>query len=121
MAAGLNNLARLLQAQGKLDEATPLFKESLAIRKKVFGDEHPDVGESLNNIALVLQAQSKYDEATPLYKESLAIKKKVLGEEHPSVATGLNNLAELLKSQARTFLTIRRCIFFVFWSAFSRC
>ena len=42
---------------GKLDEAEPLFKQSLAIRKKVFGDEHPDVAGSLNNLASLLQDQ----------------------------------------------------------------
>ena len=46
-----------LSAQGKLDEATPLYKESLAIRKKVLGEEHPDVAQSLNNLAALLEAQ----------------------------------------------------------------
>ena len=44
-------------SQGKLDEATPLYKESLAIRKKVFGDEHPKVATALNNLAQLLQDQ----------------------------------------------------------------
>ena len=88
-------------SQGKYDEAVPLYKESLAIWKKVFGDEHPKVAIALNNFASLLKAQGKYDEAVPLFKESLAIKKKVHGNEHPSVATGLNNLAGLLKAQVR--------------------
>ena len=44
-------------SQGKLDEATPLYKESLAIRKKVFGDEHPKVATALNNLAGLLKSQ----------------------------------------------------------------
>ena len=44
-------------SQGKLDEAKPLYKESLAIRKKVLGEEHPDVAQSLNNLAQLLQDQ----------------------------------------------------------------
>ena len=43
--------------QGKLDEAEPLYKESLAIKKKVFGDEHPKVALALNNLAQLLKAQ----------------------------------------------------------------
>jgi hypothetical protein len=35
----------------------PLYEESLRIRTKVFGDEHPDVAESLNNLAELLQEQ----------------------------------------------------------------
>ena len=46
-----------LSAQGKLDEAEPLYKESLAIKKKVFGDEHPDVALALNNLAALLYSQ----------------------------------------------------------------
>ena len=42
-------------AQGKLDEALPLFKQSRAIREKVFGPDHPSVAESLNNEALLLK------------------------------------------------------------------
>ena len=45
-------------AQGKLDEAEPLMKESLAIRKKAFGDEHFDVAAGLNNLALLYQTQA---------------------------------------------------------------
>ena len=66
-------------------------------------------------------SQGKLGEAEPLYRESLAIDKKVYGDEHPEIATDLNNLAQLLSDQVRTFLTIPRCLFFVLWSAFSRC
>ena len=41
-------------AQGKLEEAAPLYKRSRAIREKVFGPDHPSVAESLNNEALLL-------------------------------------------------------------------
>ena len=44
-------------SQGKLGEAEPLYKESLAIKKKVFGDEHPEVALALNNLAELLRAQ----------------------------------------------------------------
>ena len=44
-------------SQGKLGEAEPLFKESLAIDKKVYGDEHPDIATDLNNLAELLRTQ----------------------------------------------------------------
>jgi tetratricopeptide (TPR) repeat protein len=77
VAASLNNLAELLRAQGKYDEAEPLYQQSLAIRRKVctihlaasscdhsckvLGEEHPSVAKSLNNLAGLLRAQGKYD------------------------------------------------------------
>ena len=79
-----------------------MYKESLGIRKKVFGEEHPDVAQSLNNLAVLLEEGfGNYEESYKLKKESLAIKKKVFGDEHPDVALALNNLAVLLKSQVR--------------------
>ena len=43
--------------QGKYDEAEPLFRETLAIFKKVHGDEHPSVATGLNNLAGLLKKQ----------------------------------------------------------------
>ena len=40
-----NELLKLLQ-QGRYDEAIPLGKQSLAIREKVLGTEHPDTAHS---------------------------------------------------------------------------
>ena len=38
----LSNLASLLQDQGKLSEAEPLFMEVLRMRRSILGDDHPD-------------------------------------------------------------------------------
>ena len=57
-----------------------MFEESLAIRKKMLGEEHPDVADSLNNLASLYKNQGKYDEAEKMYNEALAIRKKMLGE-----------------------------------------
>ena len=38
----ISNMGRLLQAQGKLDEAEPLYREDLAACRETLGDRHPD-------------------------------------------------------------------------------
>ena len=43
--------------QGKYDEAEPLYRESLVIIKKIYGDEHPSVATGLNNLASLLDDQ----------------------------------------------------------------
>ena len=40
-----------LQAQGKLDEAEPLYQRCPAIYEKALGPDHPHVATSLNNLA----------------------------------------------------------------------
>jgi tetratricopeptide (TPR) repeat protein len=95
----LNDLATLLQDQGALAEAHPLYKRALAICEKQPGPEHPDTATCLNNLASLLQDQGVLAEARPLYERALAIYEKQLGPEHPHTATSLNNLAGLLRDQ----------------------
>ncbi len=52
MAASVRSSQLLLKAQGKYEEAEPLYRRALQIRKKALGEEHPDVARSLNNLAV---------------------------------------------------------------------
>ena len=96
----LNNLACLLQAQGDLAAARPLFERALAINEKALGPEHPDTATSLNNLASLLQAQGDLAGARPLLERALAIREKALGPEHPDTAQSLNNLASCFRTRA---------------------
>ena len=49
-------------AQGKLDEAEPLMKESLAIYKKAFGSEHRNVFNLSGNLGSILMGQGSSSE-----------------------------------------------------------
>ncbi len=42
----------MLQQQGRLDEAAPLFRKALDIRRKALGEEHPDVATAAKNLAV---------------------------------------------------------------------
>ena len=52
-----DRVASLLQAQGDLAGAEPLFREALQARREVLGDRHPDTLASVNNLASLLQAK----------------------------------------------------------------
>jgi tetratricopeptide (TPR) repeat protein len=96
-AFSLNNLAVLLENQGNLAEAQPLFERALAIYENVRGPEHGATAAVLNNLALLLQDQGKLAEARPLFERALAISEKALGPEHPNTATDMSNLARVLR------------------------
>ena len=81
VAASLNNLAGLYDAQGRYAEAEPLYERALAIWEKALGPEHPDVATSLNNLAELYRDQGRYAEAEPLYERALAIREKALGPD----------------------------------------
>lgn len=101
IAANLNNLALLYDAQGKYEQAEPFFQEALFLYKKLLRPEHPLTAQSLNNLANLYCAQGKYEQAEALYREALSLFRKLLGTEHPDTAQSLNNLAVLYHNQGK--------------------
>ena len=83
-ATSLNNLALLLQDQGDLAGARPLYERALAIFEKALGPEHPHTATSLNNLANLLQAQGDLTGARPLLERALAICEKTLVQSIPT-------------------------------------
>ncbi|MGC1544155.1 MAG: tetratricopeptide repeat protein, partial [Candidatus Acidiferrales bacterium] len=79
VATTLNDLALLYRAEGKLQDAEPLYRRSLAIREKKLGPSDPAVAVSLNNLAGLLAAENRYMEAEQKYRRALAIREKALG------------------------------------------
>ena len=58
-----DNLGLLYKNWGRYEEAEPVIKQALAIRRGVLGDQHPDTAESLNNLAGLSHEQGRYAEA----------------------------------------------------------
>ena len=73
VATSLSNLALLYDAQGRYDEAEPLYRRALAIQEKTLDPNDPFVAISLTNLGHLYRIQGRYSEAEPLYKRSLAI------------------------------------------------
>ncbi|KAK7994247.1 kinesin light chain [Apiospora marii] len=97
----MNNLANVLDSQGKYSEAEEMHRETLALRETVLGREHPDTLASMNNLALVLDRQGKYAEAEEMHREALALTETVLGRGHPSTLGSMNALAIVLGNQGK--------------------
>ena len=83
MAESVNNLANLYSDMGRYAEAEPLYRQSLEIREKKLGYDHPHVAASLNNLANLYRDLGRYAEAEPLYRRSLEIWEKQLGATTP--------------------------------------
>jgi Tetratricopeptide repeat len=69
----LSNLAQLLQATSRLEEAKALCRRALAIDELSFGPNHPRVATHLNNLALLLKTTGQLEEGEALYRRALAI------------------------------------------------
>ncbi len=77
-----------------------LHREALAIRKQLYGDEHPAVAESLRCLGNDLWRQNREAEGIAAYRQALAMQRKLFGNEHLDVAYSLHGLANALHSQA---------------------
>jgi tetratricopeptide (TPR) repeat protein len=93
----LNTLALKLQAQGKYDEAEPLYREAVKVSRETVGNRHPDTLTSINNLGLLLQAKGDLAAAEPLYREALEVQRETLGDRHPSTLHSINSLGVLLQ------------------------
>src|SRR5205823_2231210 len=98
IAASLNNVAAMVasrrpragprrdlerereESKRNRAEAEQLFREALAMDKKLHGAEHLDVARSLASLATLLESGRDHDAAEPLYREALDIRRKLLGK-----------------------------------------
>ena len=92
VARTLNYLGVLLRAKGDLAAAEPMLREALAIRRRVLGEERPEVAESLAELATALRDKRQFEEAEQLFLAALALRQKVLGDTHPQTRGSLNRL-----------------------------
>ena len=95
----LNDMAQLLLAQGKYDDAELLIRRALAITEKALGAEHPDTALRLGNLGSLLRIKGDFDAAEQLLRKSLEILDRELGSDHPTTGAIVDNLAELLRDK----------------------
>lgn len=97
LSVNLNNLAILLQQDGKLDEADELFSEAVELINTIYGFEHPFMAYTLNGYSGVHQDRGEYDRAEEDLRNALQIGRAVFPENHPFNAVVLHNLGSLFK------------------------
>jgi len=85
----------------KVIHQTRLTDQRMAVRRKLFGENHPEIANALNNLASTLQHLDRYDEAEAYFREALGIFRKAHGNGHPDVGTALANLGVLLNARGQ--------------------
>jgi len=91
--------ANKLYAEGEIDEATPLYREVIEMRRQTLGDRHPDTLTSIHNLGRLLTDQGRLDEAAELLREALEARRQTLGHRHPDTLASINELGRLLKDK----------------------
>jgi tetratricopeptide (TPR) repeat protein len=89
------------QQLGMIDESERITRESLAVRRRVFGNVHADVATTLDNLGQLMRYRTRYAEAVPMHQEALSIRRALFGQRHAAAATSLNNLGLALLQWGR--------------------
>ncbi len=93
IVGALFQLAKVKYDRGDMPGAESLYRQVLALNRRVYGDEHPETSHSRRALALTLISQAKPEEARTLLRQTLAVQKKTLPHDHPDIAATLNDLA----------------------------
>ena len=91
----MDTIGQVYLQLGLLDEAEPLFEESLETRRERLGGDHPDVATSLHHLGRLRRETGDWKAAEPLIEEALEVRRAVFGDDHLQVAESLNNLGLL--------------------------
>ncbi|NYE59035.1 tetratricopeptide (TPR) repeat protein [Duganella sp. 1224] len=101
LARDLNLLGELYSQEGKLRQAVISFEESLSLRQRGLGEDHPDTLVSKINLAAALRQQGRLDEAQFLDECIVESRERILGGDHPDTLAARANLAATLGLQGR--------------------
>ncbi|MGH7555500.1 MAG: protein kinase domain-containing protein, partial [Longimicrobiales bacterium] len=92
----LDVLAEGYEKLGLLEQAEPLARRALEVRRALFGERHPDLVVSLNVLGWLLHERGQLDEADTLLREAVAVGRAVFPEEGDArLARALNDLGNM--------------------------
>ncbi len=101
-AQALNNLAVAKERVGDTAAAEALYREGIALRRRIYAGPSDELATALEKFAIFLTKQERFDEAQPLLEQALAMNRKVLGPDNYEVASTLDTLG-VLESSRRQF------------------
>jgi eukaryotic-like serine/threonine-protein kinase len=86
----LDVAGRVYQNLGQYTRAEVLLERGLELRRRHYGEPHPEVAAALAHLADVLQHEGRYREAEPLYRQALSQQRSLLGADHLELAETLH-------------------------------
>jgi tetratricopeptide (TPR) repeat protein len=91
----------LLLEEGETEEAIRLYERALALRRKAFGDRHPEVAESWHDLARGRLALDDSSGALEALRTGVATSRSTLPASSSQLAGGLFLLGDVLRLNGR--------------------
>src|SRR5207248_10217321 len=92
LAATASHLAEILHRQGKDAEAEQLFRQALALYRKVDGPDSVQAGLTLSLLGDMAREVGRLDDAARDYKAAVVVLRKSTGRGSPALALTLSSL-----------------------------
>ena len=89
-------MALVLVELQRPQEALSYAQDALAMRRRLFTGEHPDVAQSLSSLVQVQRALGHADEALASAREALAVRQQCFPGDHILVAKSMDGLSSVL-------------------------
>ena len=102
LARDWDDIAKVDLKQGEVNEACRLSDQSLALREKVLGSKHHEVGESLKGLAECARARGQLKQAAALFERSVSLSIRPDGGYYPEAVDTLTGYAALLREMGET-------------------
>ncbi|MEQ8331327.1 MAG: serine/threonine-protein kinase [Longimicrobiales bacterium] len=106
-ATALVNLGMVQRIRERFQEAEPLLRSGLAMRMRLFDEEHPDVLEARQELAVALVMLGRYDEAGPLLVRNLDVGLRRFGDDHEATRSARESLGVLEHERGRHDAAVR--------------
>jgi CRP-like cAMP-binding protein/tetratricopeptide (TPR) repeat protein len=94
-------LARTLVRRGRSGDAEAIYRELLADRIRIQGEDHLDTLATRHGLAAALGVQGRFAEAEELYRRLLADDDRLRGPDHRETLAARYNLARMIGLQGR--------------------
>jgi serine/threonine-protein kinase len=89
-------LGRVYRNLGIYDAAAAQLRRSLAERRALHGERHPDVARAMDRLGVVLGQQGHLEEADTLLRRALGERRRLYGGRNEATAESVEHLADLL-------------------------
>jgi len=97
----LGTIVKVYRNLGLYEQAEPLARRALTIRRDHLGETHPETLDATANLAWLYYRWGRYDDAEPLMLRALEGQRRVLGEDHDDTLHTSHDLAALYRAQSR--------------------
>ena len=86
----MNNLAATYGDLGRHKDALRMMEETLAFRRRILPEDHPEIALSMYNLAIMHDNLGRHEDALRMMEDALALFRRIFPEDHPVIAWALH-------------------------------